>query len=254
MMRISLTVLGSGMRLRDAVRNVTEPTLDLLNRSLPTKNTFAQNNVLEQSKSPSQQSVPPSTSPYSKPSTYSFNNSVTPNVNGASVPAYNAADGHLPHQQTPYPQATQYQNYAEPAASSNLTYTPQGNHSYTPFSASETHEAPLLAAFAAQASQITPDTWQRRESQIPSSSSQAWHQWANTMTHVLDPQENYSANALMQLGAGDMNTANGNVAQTSSALSHEMATSSAGVMDQGQLAGHVQWPWIFDIGAAGTGS
>ncbi|TVY54610.1 Transcriptional activator protein acu-15 [Lachnellula cervina] len=235
-------LLGSGMRLRDAVRNVTEQTLGLLSRALPNRNSFAQNN-LKKEKSPSRHSVPPLTSTYSKPSTYSFDNT-TSNGNGASVSAYIPAEDHLPHQQTPYPQATQYQNYAESASS---TYTPHENHPYTPYPASGTQEAPLLAGFATQASQIAPDTWQRRDSQIPSSSSQAWHQWANTLTNSLDPQESYSANALMQLGAGDIHT---NVAQTS----HDMATSSAEVMDQGQLAGQVQWPLnVFDIGAGAGG-
>ncbi|TVY28338.1 Transcriptional activator protein [Lachnellula hyalina] len=200
-------LLGSGMRLRDA------------------------------------HSGPPLTSTYSKPSTYNFD-STTSNGNGASVSAYLPADDHLPHQQTPYPQATQYQNYAESASSA---YTPQENHQYTPYTASGTQEAPILAGFATQASQIAPDNWQRRDSQIPSSSSQAWQQWANTLTNSLDPQESYSATALMQLGAGVIHT---NVAQST----HEMATSSAEVLDQGHLAGQVQWPLnIFDTGAGAGG-
>jgi hypothetical protein len=231
------------MRLREAVRNVTEGTLHRLDRGLPS------NNAARQSTSPPQQALPASTSTYSKTPIYTFDSTATSNVAGTSVPSYISADG-LPHQQTPYPQATQYPTYSDPGPSSSLNYTPQEAHTYTPFTASEPHDAPLLAAFATQASQVASD-WQRRDSQIPNSSSQAWHQWTNTMTNSLEPQECYSANALMQLGG---NTTTAEASQTSAALAHEMATTSAGVLEQSQLAGHVQWPLnLFDIGQGGHG-
>lgn len=215
---------GSGTRLREAVKNVTHGTLGFLEKNLPSKNTFTSLNTTEQSRASPRQAVPHSASPYPKPPTYNYDNRPASNGNAAIVSAYITADGQVPHQQTPYPQATQYPTYSEPASTSNIAYAPQETHPYPPYSAPDPHPTPLLTDFAPQ------ESWQRRDIQMPST-SQAWHQWAHTMTHSIDLQDSYSANALMQLGA------------------------SASVPTPQETMDQAQWPLnIFDIGVGGTGT
>jgi hypothetical protein len=81
------------------------------------------------------------------------------------------------------------------------------------------------------------------------STSQAWQQWTTTMAGNLEPQDCYSANALMQLGGRDLAEASsgGNLhtgdAQTSVGV---------GQLDHGHMAASGMagtWPLnIFDIG------
>jgi len=119
----------------------------------------------------------------------------------------------------------------------------------------------MLVAFAAQASQAhsgqDQSPW-RASANSMSSGSQAWQQWTSTMAGNLEPQDCYSASALMQLGGRDL-------ADGSSGGSGQTLNTQVGV-GVGQLehnVGHlgasggmgVTWPLnIFDIGQGQTGS
>jgi hypothetical protein len=91
------------------------------------------------------------------------------------------------------------------------------------------------------------------------SGSQAWQQWTSTMAGNLEPQDCYSANALMQLGGREL-------ADGISSGSTQTVEAQAGGGGVGQLehtVGHLgasagmggTWPLnIFDIGQGQTGS
>ena len=152
---------------------------------------------------------------------------------------------------------------------------------------SDSVEAPLLAAFAAQASQV-PAAWPVRSNAPantgtlnsatgngvgvnggmgvngnasgangnPHSGSQSWQLWTSTMAGNLEPQDCYSASALMQLGGREMGGGSGDGGGGA-----EMAQMGGGVMggvqqqqgmgDSGAGTGGA-WPLnIFDIGSGG---
>jgi hypothetical protein len=230
---------------------VTDRTLGLLSRSLPSKPQSGYVNTLEDAKPPPpRKSAPHTTNTFSSPTpNYGFDNTVA-NGNNNTTSSYMPADGQVTHQATSYPAATQYPSYPDaPSNTSAITYSPQNN--YNSYPTSSDVEAPLLAAFAAQASQGQPNNWDRpnTHSQPAYSGSSAWQQWTTTMTGNLgpglEPQEQlYSASALMQLGGRDLS--HGDAAQTNTSLA-ELTASSAGLLDHSHLgqAGtglHVQWP------------
>jgi hypothetical protein len=182
-------------------------TLGLLSRSLPqNKPTYA--NAVEDVKPLKRQSISHPTQINFPVATQNLPYNNTAVANGESAPsAYIPAESQLAHQQTPYPAATQYSTYPDAGTnSSNLAYTTHDNFSAYP-ATTDSVEAPLLAAFAAQASQVPP-VWRPAPGSTPmNSGSQAWHQWTTTMAGnagQLEPQDCYSANALMQLGGRDM--------------------------------------------------
>jgi hypothetical protein len=230
---------------------VTDGTLSLLSRSLPSKPSSGYVNTLEDTKPPPRKSTSQTNTFSSTTQNYGFDNNAN-NGNNNATSSYIPAESQLAHQATSYPTGTQYY----PDASSNnsaINYTPQDN--YATYPASSDVEAPLLAAFAAQASQVPPNNWHRSNShsQPLYSGSSAWQQWTTTMTGNLgpglEPQEQlYSASALMQLGGRDLG--NSDVAQTSTSMAE--LTASAGLLDHSHLGQpanglSVQWPMnIFD--------
>lgn len=226
-----LMELGSGTRLREAVRVVTDGTLGLLSRSLPTTKT-TQFTPIQESKPPppaSAQTMRPSFSP--------------PQQNYPSDPAN--PPPYVPdtqiHQQTPYPAATQYSAYPESAPSQNLGYAPSSAYPTYPPATSNENNTPLLPSFTPNASH----PYNHHQQNLQPSSS--WQQYTMTMTNNLEPHDWGSASALIQLQGGrDMN---GDAQQQAAAL----AVSSG--MDGGHLGGQVSgamgmtWPLnIFDIG------
>lgn len=244
---------------------VTDGTLGLLSRSLPAKSSsYTQSNGLPDSKSPTQRSnsagnYSNSNSNNSNPHVYAFENPPVANGNTTTNATYPPpADNQLPHQQTPYPAATQYSTYTEPTASTTLAYTPQEtSHAYSNYPANnDAVEAPLLAAFAAQASQVQANggNWQRSPNSSGTQSS--WQQWTNTLAGNLEPQDCFSASALVQLGGRVLAEANANSGQGSGM--GDMNTNQAAAMDgPTHLGAQVnQWPLnIFDIGQGhGTAS
>jgi hypothetical protein len=256
-----LTILGAGGRLREAVRNVTDGTLGLLSKSLPTK-TSNYIKTGEGTKSPARRPSTNSANAYSSNTqSYTYDSNAAANGNTAAS-SYLPPDGQMTHQPTPYPAATQYPGYADNSSgSSTIAYTPQDTHSYTnyPTSTTDPVEAPLLAAFAAQAAQTQPSTWRAQPHNVnPHSGSQAWQQWTSTVAGNLEPQDCYSASALMQLGGREGN-GNGNIPQPGTSLG-EMTSSQAVTMEQnvghlgGQMTGGIGMSWplnIFDLGHGG---
>lgn len=250
--------VGSGTRLRDAVKVVTDGTLGLLSKSLPNKSPgyITSSNVLEDSKPQMAQAQGNGTN--GLPSANNYNHFGDGNgPSNSTTAAYPATDG-ISHQQTPYPAATQYSTYPDSHSNtSGLTYSSQENQGFSNYQSSDSVEAPLLAAFAAQASQVAPNNWQRPHNPA----SQAWQQWTSTMAGNLEPQDCYSASALMQLGGRDLgNNENGN--QPGSSIT-DMAVSQPTVMpDHGHVSvsngGNVGATWplnIFDMGhSVGSGS
>jgi hypothetical protein len=260
---VFLTVSGSGNRLREAVKVVTDGTLGLLSRSLPGKATAYSahtNGPMEDTKPPAQASAPAMTYGTTNASqAYSYSNSPPTNETNNSS-SYISSDNAPLHDSTPYPAATQYSTYPDPAPS--IAYTPsQPPSSYTTYpSGTDAVEAPLLAAFAAQASQVhasqSPSQW-RTPSNSMNTTSQSWQQWTSTVAGNLEPQDCYSANALMQLGGREL-------ADGSSGTNSQAADAQAGVgggighLDHGQMAPVGMggtWPLnIFDIGQGPQGS
>ncbi|OBT72162.1 hypothetical protein VF21_08764 [Pseudogymnoascus sp. 05NY08] len=295
-------LLGSGTRLREAVRVVTDGTIGLLSRNLQSKA------AAEHSKSPSRRpqsqntnATPSTTSTtatpthpnpntYPQPSPSNFPSQFPDNAHGSptATNAYLTPDQQgLAHQSTPYPAATQY--YPDPPASSGVPYQPQEHgYAYTP-GMSDSVEAPLLAAFAAQASQV-PAAWPVRSNAPPNtgtgngvggmgvngnatgangnphSGSQSWQLWTSTMAGNLEPQDCYSASALMQLGGREMG-GGGSGDGGGGGGGAEMAHMGGGVMggaqqQQGGMMGDSggattggAWPLnIFDIGSGGGGA
>lgn len=64
---------------------------------------------------------------------------------------------------------------------------------------------PVLVTYAEPSNPVDTQDWQHQTSN--SSGSQAWQQWTSTMTGNLEPQDCFSANALMQMGAGPVSHA-----------------------------------------------
>ncbi len=265
-----LTVLGSGNRLREAVRNVTDGTIGLLSKSL-------QNNTgyINQSGSHDMSAKSPhrrkSSSVNTNNHTYpNYGNSFmdtngTNNSNGSS--GYMPSESPMTHQQTPYPAATQYSHYPDPTVNnSGLNYPSQDSHNYNayPSVTSDSVEAPLLAAFAAQAASQNSSTNQwashrpASQPQIHNSGSQSWQLWTSTMAAGnLEPQDRYSASALMQLGGRDLSGPD-----TAAPLADMAGGPGSGVMGGGDGAiggvhpsGGIAWPLnIFDIGPGVNGA
>lgn len=248
-------LLGSGSRLKDAVRVVVDCTLGLLTRSLP-QSKPAYSNAVEDTKPPRQPSVSHSTQiSFPVPSQNLTYNSGTVANGDSTSSTYVPAENQIAHQQTPYPAATQYSAYPESVTnSSNLAYTSHDNFPNYPTN-TDSVEAPLLTAFAAQASQVSP-AWRATPgtAQI-NSGSQAWNQWTTTMsgnTGQLEPQDCYSANALMQLGGREI----GNGATDNPQVTAGMVDMSVGAgSENGHLGGSVnggigvEWPLnIFGMG------
>jgi Fungal specific transcription factor domain len=254
--------LGSGTRLREAVRVVTDGTLGLLSRSLQSNSGYInQGSSGQDIKPPHRRSNSSGTNGFSGygQSFGDANGGGNGNGNGT---AYTHTDNQLAHTQTPYPAATQYSSYPDPTVNTTLSYTSQENHAYPNFSgnSSDPVEAPLLAAFAAQASQVAPNWTRPAPSQshnpVVNSSSQSWQQWTSTMTGNLEPQDRYSASALMQLGGRDLGVPD--VAGSSSSIT-DLGTQTSMAQDastnMSSASPGIAWPLnIFDIGHGSSGS
>ncbi|KAI9742897.1 MAG: hypothetical protein M1818_003626 [Claussenomyces sp. TS43310] len=261
-------LLGSGTRLRESVRTVTDGTLGLLSHSLLNKGSdFAPptpdgNPAAAQIHRKSTSDTPANANGYhSSNYTGSFSDSnASANGSGATT-NYGPTDHQLAHQQTPYPAATQYSSYPDPQPSTNALQYPQSeSHSFSayPSTAADSVEAPLLAAFATQASQVAQqqNSWQRPPSHNGTANpgSQSWQQWTSTMAGNLEPQDRYSASALMQLGGrdltvGDNTGSSAPIADMAGAQMVSMGVTSTPAGGETMNTGGVTWPLnIFDLG------
>lgn len=280
-----LTPSGSGNRLRDAVGNVTDGTLGLLSRCLQNKNaaSLAESNIAQSSASKRSRTQSGESNngagggSFSAPAYGSGFAQESNNVNHpiSTTQSYVSPDTPLGHHQTPYPAATQYSNYPEPSSSNSaIAYTTQeagngyGTNNLYHASSADSVEAPLLAAFAAQASQaqVQPSPQQSWARPVPQSTSQAWQQWTSTMTGHLEPQDCYSASALMQLGGRDLNQTHSEPPAVNPAVQEMPGVASMGQESNGLNVASglgnnmnggvgVAWPLnVFDIGQQGSGS
>jgi len=219
--------LGAGSSIREKVQSVTDSQLGLLSHSLPSKRSYS----LEETKPIRQQSVQTGYPPQPVyPTNQTVNsNQYTPN------PVQS-------HQSTPYPAATQYSPYPEAVQAQNLAYSPSASYPTYSTTQNESIEAPLGGAYqGAQGHrglpQTSPTNAYHQSTSIPA--NLAWQQYATNMGGVLEPQDCYSASALMQLQGGR--------AEVGSEGLHQ------GV-HQGDLTGHLngqvteelsgQWPMI----------
>lgn len=249
------------MRLRDAVRVVTDGTLGLLSRNLPVKNDkgYASNSDPQEDIKPVEQTPNIITNGYAVTTqNYNYSDASSDSANAPAV-NYTPSEGQMSHQQTPYPAATQYSPYLDTASNtSDLTYAQQENQNYPSYSAPNTDsvEAPLIAALTAQASQVAPSTWQRSSIQVNTAPTQAWQNWTTAITDNAEPQDCYSsASALIQLGGRDVS--NGDTTQPNTTISE---VQNGVVGEQGHLGGQVPsgavlgtWPFVvFDIGTNGA--
>jgi len=168
---------------------VTDSQLGLLSHSLPSKRSYS----LEESKPIRQQ---PAQAGYPQP-VYSTNQPVNP--------SQYVANPVQSHQQTPYPAATQYNSYPDAVPGHDLTYSPSATYPTYSTSQNETVEAPLGGPYqGAQAhhglSQTSPTNAYHQPTN--NTANLAWQQYASNMGGLLEPQDCYSASALMQLQGG----------------------------------------------------
>ncbi|KAI9801854.1 MAG: hypothetical protein M1833_002168 [Piccolia ochrophora] len=269
-------LLGSGNRLREAVRVVMDGTIGILDRTLADASATSQGQNGEQrskSHSPGQTAA---ASNEENEFTNTTLNEAFPNTNGANgrINSTDRANGYLPADETglanssnAYPSTDQY-SYPEPSTGSNITYPSTGSvfadGAYT--SSDEAMAANALNAANASATSQTADpslnlfTTTTQPYQTSTAAwfpgSHSWRQWTGTMAGSLEPQDCYSASALMQLGGqrGGLGNAEGDVA--GSAPVPEMssaAAAAAAVAAAANVPGDVQsqapWPlMIFDIG------
>jgi hypothetical protein len=139
-----------------------------------------------------------------------------------------------------------------------MTYSSQEAQSFPTYhhtSTTDAVEAPLLEAFAAQASQVVPNNWVRPPSHNAQSGANAWQEWTNAMAGKLEPQDCYSANAvgaLIALGGGNQGQTDTSAAPMADMSGAQTTTidAQAGMSSNmnGGMAG-VTWPLVvFDIG------
>lgn len=265
-------LVGSGTRLRDAVKVVTDGTLGLLARSLPSKKaaylpqaSLSQEDIKPE---PDNDNVLP---PVSNNATNSFNNysysPTNPQPNGNSTAsAYLPADGHLTHthQSTPYPATTQFSAFPDSSQNSLSTFI------NFPSSSTESVEAPLHVGSLSQSSQLpyTYPTSSRPQSSPMHSGSQAWQQWTTTVAGNIEHRGNYSNPAMLQMGgqSGGVQTSrrlsgmatnqvNTSMVDLRSSQANVDVNAHAGNMGVGHMSGqdasgmNISWPLnIFDVG------
>lgn len=248
-------MVGSGVRLRDAVRNVVVGTLTRLDRSLADREKSRPKPLVD-SMSPSARLESSSRmaindgSLTGKPADYN-NSSRTKFVAGGTISGgYSPVAGSIQHHQTPYPQSTQYQAFTE--SSTNVhqsSYAPPNNHSYN----SKVEEASDLVRFARQANQaavqpplVGHQNLRGRQNPAHYSGPQAWNIYTAEAVDNFGLSDSFPVNALMQLGVGDLNNNGIGVMQ------QDIRPPSTTTIDHGQFLGDVSsissWPQaVFDM-------
>ncbi|KAI9821133.1 MAG: hypothetical protein M1827_003867 [Pycnora praestabilis] len=259
-------LLGSGKRLREAVQVVTDGTIGMLSRNLASNTASAavasSNLDRSRSRSPGEGPPPGPDSNYSSttyPNAYQdpnngSNSSMNGGVRGNNYisPDDPSMNGHTP---TPYPAVTQYA-YPEPSTSSY----PAPPH---PFEAASSYPDPANALSSTSNAHQTPAStgafmFSNNPATYPQNQviagSQSWRQWTGTMAGNLEPQDCYSASALMQLGGRDLG--NQDVGSGGAPVADMTGgIPGSGASADGGMSGGAGQPWplmIFDIGQGGT--
>jgi len=205
-LRTALILQGSGDGLKEAVRGVIEGTLGMLDRRVTTPNTA----YIQNPKSPedSKLQLQRSNSGTVFGTLPGYGLEQNPSSNGVTSVEY--SQGQMSHQTTPYPAATVYSTYAE--TPSAISYAPHDNsNAFANYPTGNT-EAPLVGGFEMTPSQPQQNNQWQRSMSINPPGAQAWQQWTHSIGQV-EPQDRYSASALIQLGARG-NAAGINGAQT----------------------------------------
>ncbi|KAG9233542.1 fungal-specific transcription factor domain-containing protein [Amylocarpus encephaloides] len=221
-------LLGSGERLRDAVKVVTEGTLCQLARSMTARRRTPE---VPRSAEPQQVARVPGND-YASNATYNFSNSPATNVNNVEA-AYASNDG-VPHQETPYPPSTQY-NF-QPEVQANTTPIPFTHHTNQPYAPYPRANGPPLQeqSYSNHPSQVSQHGWHRRGSHAQFANSHAWQSFASQMAGSLVPDEAYS---LMELGASQTgpDMQQGMIVTPSAGINH-------GPPGGGQSSMQMPWP------------
>ncbi|KAH0562847.1 hypothetical protein GP486_002534 [Trichoglossum hirsutum] len=256
-------LLGSGNRLQDAVRSVTDGTLIMLSRNLASNNSPRMSNGSRRNSRQSPRQGITESQGYSSPAypaSFRDGNASNGVLNAPSRGnGYMSPDNSLSSNPSPYPSTSQSggtYTYPEPGPGSSISYPPQNNvfgEGYVsadpgivsqlsppvPNAAGQDSTGSFL--FANAGSTYTSPAPQNGQWHSGHSASLSWRQWTGQMAVNLEPVEHYSASALMQLGgreqaAGETNT---------------HAPSDIGVTNVGASA--QPWPlMIFDIGQNGV--
>jgi hypothetical protein len=186
--------------------------------------------------------VKPSHQPSTKPAQQIFpsaHQSYATNPPTTTTTAPYMRESLQPHGQTPYPAA--YNAYSSTTPTQNLSYTPSAGYPTMKYEQGGNLEAPLLEAFATQASQL-PATNHSATQYAPNNASSSWQQYTSAMVGNLEMQDCYSATALIQMqGSREI----GDTPQAAIAVTTEMG---GGHLVAGQVSGmEGQWPLIFDV-------
>jgi hypothetical protein len=246
--------LGSGFRLREAVREVIMGPLTKLDLSLAGREASRNRPLTEFNSLParsestsrvslanrSANSINTKTSDYIHQSTPQFD------TTSAASTGYAPLTVSLQQHQNLYPQSTQYQPYTEASgALPQSPYPPQNNHNF--ISNTKVEDASDLVRFARQANQaaaqtplMDPGAFQRRQNIVHYTGPQAWNVYTTETVDTFGMSEPFSVNSIAPLGPNDMNTSGMGI------IHQNMHTPASAPMDQGQFTGDMpsisSWP------------
>ncbi|KAI9781309.1 MAG: hypothetical protein M1839_006102 [Geoglossum umbratile] len=258
-------LLGSGNRLQDAVRSVTDGTLIMLSRNLASNNSPRISNGSRRNSRQSPRQGITEAQGYSSPAySTSFPDGGTPNgvLGTARVNGYMSPDHSLNGNPSPYPTTTQSgaaYAYADPNPGSGISYAPQNgvfadqgygsadagivNQLSPPVQTATAQNPTNSFLFATPSSNYTSPAPQHGQWHSGQLGAQSWKQWTGQMAVNLEPVEHYSASALMQLGGREQaagETSNHAAPDIGSVTAVDSATAQP-------------WPlMIFDIGQNGV--
>ncbi|KAI9802470.1 MAG: hypothetical protein M1825_002855 [Sarcosagium campestre] len=260
-------LLGSGNRLREAVRVVTDGTIVMLGRSMNGEDvsTTAERNG---SRSP-------------KPELSTAGNEVRNGLNGRLSAAFptgsnnNDVSAHIhvtgrstfngygvasssrgahfaaphPHQPSSSSSSSSSYAYPEPSTGQDLSYPTPSNvygaetaypaaaAAAAAATAAATDNSTASAAVAAgEAADVAGDPALMFATTAWYPSTQSWHRWTGRMAGSLEPQDCYSASALMQLGGRALSTVDAANANANANANVEAAAAAAAVAAQASVA------------------
>ncbi|KAL3425283.1 hypothetical protein PVAG01_02074 [Phlyctema vagabunda] len=245
-------LLGSGDRLPEAVRQVTNGTLGLLARRPPGARPAASRPNITQQDLKVEPGTETSLVPLTNGNAY---NQIAYPPNGASIDGHSASyvpnNPHVSngHQQS-YPPATPYGDYS----ANDNSYHQFQNYSTSTL---ETVEAPAITNYTSPDSQVSYNypVVSRPQSQSMPLGPQAWQQWTNTVAMSFDAQNIYvPPSVALPMHSRHVSTA----MPISTMTDTNSVTASVGMMNahQGMMMvgpmNHVpvninaSWPQIFD--------
>ncbi|KAG9249253.1 fungal-specific transcription factor domain-containing protein [Calycina marina] len=216
-------LIGAGSSIRDKVQSATSSQLGLLSHSLSNRYHHQEESQPIRQQQPVQANYPqPTYAPTHVVNTNSY----------ISTPVQT-------RMQTPYPPATQYTNYSEATSSRNIAYSPSVTYPTFQQPQGQNVNSTLNTAYDGAAGSSSAHTAPSSNTGLPyrqppaMSPNLAWQQYANNMTGILEPQDSYSASALMQLPGDASRDVNAMGADLTSQMNFEIPEDLSG-----------QWPMI----------